>query len=475
MSIHSAEQLVLDILPQSPVVLEISPSQLTSDAGLLPMRLFDEKIGLTEQFAAALTDRRRDPEHTFLEMVRVRIFGLLADYEDQNDHDALRFDPVFKLVAGRQPEDAALASQPTHSRFENAIDIASLYRLRDVLIDQFLDSFDTPPSRLTFDIDTYDDPAHGEQQLVMFDAHNNQYQYQPRIITCAENDQVVMLCLLYGPAFAALGAEGDIQYLVERVRAKWPEVVIHLRGDSAFGCPAMYDMCEALQIEFSFGFGMNPLLNRNTQDLQAEAVQAYEDTDEPQRLFDAFEYRARSWPHARWVIVKAEANAAGTNRRAIVTNRPGGRVLPGPCYDEYTDRGESENRNKELKLGMHGERLSDHRYLANLFRLYLHAAALNLMVRLRKLVADPPPEPDDPIPQEAQEGRERRRGFNRRRERDPLGEGHPATWRTRLIKVAAEVTQSSRRMLVRLSASWPFHHHFWHVSECVNRFAAGFT
>jgi hypothetical protein len=475
MSIHSAEQLVLDFLPQTPVVLEISPTQLTSDAGLLPMRLFDERIGLTEQFAAALTDRRRDPEHTFLEMVRVRIFGLLADYEDQNDHDALRFDPVFKLVAGRLPQDAPLASQPTHSRFENAIDIASLYRLRDVLIDQFLDSFDSPPSRLTFDIDTYDDPAHGAQQLVLFDAHNNQYQYQPRIISCAENDHVVMLCLLYGSAFAGLGAEDDIRYLIQRVRAKWPDVVIHLRGDSAFACPAMYDMCEALRIDFSFGFGTNPLLKRNTQDLEDQALELYEATGQPQRLFDGFEYRARSWPHSRWMIVKAEANAQGTNRRFMVTNRPGGRVLPGPCYDDYTDRGESENRNKELKLGMHGERLSDHRYLANLFRLYLHAAALNLLVRLRRVVADPPPDPGGPLPQEAREGRERRRGFNRRRERDPLGEGHPATWRTRLIKVAAEVIQSSRRVLVRLSASWPFHHHLRHVSECVNRFVAGFT
>ena len=475
MSIQGADQIVFDFLRKIPVVLEVSESEITSDAGLLPIRQFDEKIELTERFAAALTDLRSAPSHTFLEMVRSRVFGVIADYEDQNDHDLLRSDPVFKLIAGRTPEDDDLASQPTHSRFENAIDIASLNRLRDVMIDQFLDSFDAPPLRLTFDIDTYDDPAYGEQQLVLFDGHHKQYQYQPRLITCAENDQVVMLCLLYGSACAALGAEDDIAYLERRIRARWPDVVIHVRGDSAFGCPRMYDICEDLRIDYSFGIGMNSTLKGNTEELQAKALKAYEDKHEPQRLFDAFAYRAGSWPHERWTIVKAEANDAGINRRAIVTNRPGGRVLPKATYDEYTDRGESENRNKELKLGMHGGRLSDHRYLANLFRLYLHAAALNLLVRLRNVVADPPPELESDVPQEAWEGCERRRVFNRRRERDPLGEGHPATWRTRLIKVAAEVIQSSRRVLVRLSSSWPFHHHLRHVSACVARFVGGFT
>jgi hypothetical protein len=149
----------------TPLVIEPSAGQLSSDAGLLPVRQFDERIGLTQAFAGALDDRR-DPaltEHTFLEMVRSRVYGILAGYEDQNDHDTLRADPVFKLVAGRSPEDDDLASQPTLSRFENAVSIRSLKRLRDVFLDQFIASFESPPRHLTFDLDAVDDPAHGQQ------------------------------------------------------------------------------------------------------------------------------------------------------------------------------------------------------------------------------------------------------------------------------------------------------------------------
>ena len=166
------------------------------------------------------------------------------------------------------------------------------------------------------------------------------------------------------------------------------------------------------------------------------------------------------------MVVKCEANAEGTNRRAVVSNRPGATVLPGAAYDAYADRGDSENRNKELKVGLQADRLSDHRYFANLFRLYLHAAAYNLLVRMRRIVADPPPAPErQELPTEALTGSQRRRYHNRRREHDPLGEGQPCTWRTRLIKVAARVRQTTRRVLVELSSSWPYLKHFQQVAR----------
>jgi len=359
-----------------------------------------------------------------------------------------------------------LASQPTLSRFENAINIASLWRLRDVFVDQFLASFVAPPRRLTFDIDTFDDPTHGDQQLTFFHGYYEQYQYQPRLITCAQNDLVVMACLLHGTAHAALGADDDLEYLVGRLRAKWPDVVIELRGDSGMAVPVMYDVCERLEVQYTFGLRLNPVLKRQSDALLAEAVKQYERTGQPQRLFTAFGYQAGSWALPRWVVVKAEAHAAGTNRRAVVTNRPGARVLPQAAYDEYANRGESENRNKEIKCGLEADRLSDHRYLANLFRLYLHAAALNLLVRLRNQVADPPPQnPDAELPREALAGYARRRFFNQRRDRDPLGEGHACTWRMRLIKVAARVIETTRRIVVRLSGSWPHLDHYRRVSQ----------
>jgi hypothetical protein len=448
--------------------VEPAAVQVSSDAGLLPFRQRDEQIGLTRQFAAALVDRRGAGHigHTFLEMTRARVYGILADYADQNDHDVLRSDPIFKLVCGRAIDDDDLASQPTLSRFENAIGTRSFFRLQDWLLEKFIAAFDEPPRHLTLDIDTFDDPTHGQQQLTFFHGFYEQYQYLPRAITCAENDLVVSVCLLYGTAHPALGAAEDVAYVVRRLRQVWPGVRIHLRGDSGFGVPAMYAICEQLEIDYTLGLGMNARLKQLSDPLLHEAVARWEASGQAQRLFTATWYRAESWPAQRWVVLKCEANAQGTNRRAVVTNRAGACVLPGACYDEYANRGESENRNKELKVGLQADRLSDHRYFANLFRLYLHTAAYNLLVRTRQVVADPPAElPRQELPTEALAGRQRRGWHNRRREQDPLGEGQPCTWRTRLIKVAARVRQTSRRVLVELSASWPYLAYFHRVCQ----------
>jgi hypothetical protein len=468
MIIQPAWQLSFDFFGSKPVVVEPAATQVSSDAGLLPFRQRDEQLGLTRQFAEALTDRRCVGHigHTFLEMARARIYGILADYADQNDHDVLRSDPIFKLICGRAITDDDLASQPTLSRFENAIGRKCFFRLQEMLLDQFIASFDKPPKCLTLDIDTFDDPTHGQQQLTFFHGFYEQYQYLPRAITCAENDLVLSVCLLHGTAHPALGAADDVEYVVRRLRQAWPGVRIHLRGDSGFGVPAMYVICEKLGIDYTLGMGMNARLKKLSDELLQQAVVRWEATGEPQRLFSALWYQAESWPAQRWVVVKCEAHAQGTNRRAVVTNRPGAFVLPGACYDDYANRGESENRNKELKDGLQADRLSDHRYFANLFRLYLHTAAYNLLVRTRQVVADPPADlPRQELPTEALAGRQRRNWHNRRREHDPLGEGQPCTWRTRLIKVAARVRQTSRRVLVELSASWPYLAYFQRVSQ----------
>jgi Transposase DDE domain group 1 len=462
--------LSFDLFAALPIVVEACPAPLTSDAGLLPLRQFDERIGFSAAFGTALHDPRdpRRVEHSFLEMVRMRLYGVLADYEDQNDHDTLRHDPVFKLLAGRASDGPGLASQPTLSRFENAIDCASLKRLKDVFLDQFIQSFAAPPKRLTFDVDAVDDPTHGKQQLTLFHGYFGQYQYFPLVITCADNDQVVMVSLRHGTAHAALGADADLEYLVTRLRQAWPDVHVHVRGDAGCGVPWMYQACEQLGIEYTFGLSANKVLQRETEDLQAEALRRFEETNQPVRLFCGWWYQAGTWERPRWVIAKAEAHAVGTNRRFIVSNRPGARVLLEPAYDDYAMRGESENRNKELKRDLAMDRLSDHRFCANYFRLYLHAAALNLLVRLRREVADPPPGPSEEVPAEALEGAERKQYQLVRRRQDPLGEGQPWTWRALLIKVAAQVVVSGRQVLVLLSGSWPHLGHYRRVSAHVS-------
>jgi hypothetical protein len=462
MSIHPAWQQAFDFFGL-PIVVEPSRAALSSDAGLLPLRQLDEQLGLTQTFAAALDDRRQPnrTEHSLLEMVRCRVYGILADYEDQNDHDTLRSDPLFKLLAERSPDGDDLASQPTLSRFENAISIAALKRLRDVFIDQFIAAFATPPRRLLFDLDAIDDPAHGHQQLTFWHGYYDQNQYLPLVITCADNDLFVVLSLRHGSAHAALGADGDLEYLVRRVRQVWPDVVIEVRGDAGFGVPALYEVCERLDLQYTFGLSSNAVLQRASDELLAQAVRGWQAAQQaaqqqgrpavPQRLFEGFWYRAASWSRPRWVIAKAEAHAQGTNRRFVVSNRPGAVVLPGATYDAYAERGESENRNKEFKCDLAMDRLSDHRFCANYFRLYLHAAALNLLVRFRRRVALPVSLQPAPAGTEA----ERRRHFRQRRQQDPLGGGQPCTWRSLFVKVAAEVLVSSRRIVVRLSSCWP--------------------
>jgi hypothetical protein len=469
MSIQTAWQESLDFFGL-PIVIEPSRAALSSDAGLLPIRQFDEQIGFSQAFAAALIDLRRPEyvDHTFAEMVRSRIYGILADYEDQNDHDTLRHDPVFKVVAGCSADDD-LASQPTLSRFENAIDIPSLKRLRDVFLDQFIASFARPPRHLVIDVDAVDDPAHGHQQLTFWHGFYDQNQYLPLVITCADNDQFLMVSLRWGTCHAALGADDDLAYLVKRLRQVWPGVTLHIRGDAGFGVPWMYEICERLALDYTFGLSANKVLQRQSETLLAEAVRRFEETGERQRLFDGFWYQAGTWPYPRWVIVKAEANTQGTNRRFVVSNRPGARILWEATYDDYAQRGESENRNKEFKCDLAMDRLSDHRFMANYFRLYLHAGAMNLLIRLRRQVADPPAVATEAeIPVEALAGDARRRYFRLRHQHDPLGEGQPCTWRTLLIKVAAEVLVSSRRIIVRLSSAWPHLEYFRQVCQALS-------
>ena len=427
---QTVAQICFDFFSRLPIVVEPKEVQVSSDTGILPIRQFDDQIGLTHRFIACLEDPR-DPnltDHSFAEMVRQRFYGIVAGYEDCNDHDTLRGDPVFKMVAGREPQENDLASQPTLSRFENAIDIPSLWRLHDFFIDEFIRSFQEAPLRITLDLDATDDPCHGQQQLALFHGFFDQYQYFPLMISCAETQQTLWAALRPGAVHAALGADDDLEYVVNRLRTAWPDVVIYVRGDAGFGMPWMYEVCERMELMYTFGLSTNAVLKRATEGLLQRAVERFEQTRESTRLFD--------------------------------------------------ERGESENRHKELKNGFAGDRLSCHRFLANYFRLQLHCAALNLLIQLRTVVADPPalttqedhspdrvPVADPTLPVEALTGQERRRYHTRRRRKDPLGKGHIATWQMMLIKVAGQVTQSARRILITIPAHWPHWSWFRHVCQ----------
>lgn len=450
MSAQDADQLSLDFLPHLSIVVQPHSGQMTSDAGLLPLAQFDRRWNYTARMARCLNDIAADRKplihHQNIEMLRQRLFGILAGYEDCNDHDALRSEPVFKMIADRLPQENDLASQPTLSRFENSVSVGSLFALNDFLVDTGVERLKQLhggqlPASITLDLDATDDPTHGQQQLTLFHGYFGQYQYFPLVISEPTSKHVFGVWLRPGTVHAALGADDDLMRVVNALHAERPDIQIHVRGDAAFGNPTMYQVCENNGLSYTFGFSSNARLKKLTEGLMDQAVRQYEQSKDKQRLFDCLEYQCDSWDRSRTVIAKAECHSQGTNLRFVVTSRAG--VTIGSAddgrreYDDYTQRGESEQRMDELKNGLKMDRLSCHRFMANFFRLLLHAAAFNLLNAIRQ---------SDELP-------------------ELLRVGQPCTWRTHLIKVAATIVQTTRRIIVRLSGNWPW----WSMYRAVAR------
>lgn len=449
------DQLAFDFLPYLPVVVQRHCGQLSSDAGLLPIRQFDQRWSFTARMAACLHDPKPRRGQSLISMLRQRLYGILADYEDCNDHDTLRDDPIFKLIAGRRPDDNALASQPTLSRFENLATPAVLQKLIDFNIQTGIERLKQKhggqlPASITLDLDATDDPTHGHQQLTLFHGYFEQYQYFPLIISEPTTRHVFLAWLRPGTVHAALGAEDDLMRLVNALRKERGDIQIHVRADAGFGLPRMYKICEENALTYTLGFAANPRLKKLTEELMRRAVELHGRTKEKARLFQCFQYQCDTWDRPRTVVAKAECHAGGTNLRFVTTHLP---VDPSPAdwpsdpvarevYDEYTMRGESEQRMDELKNGLHMDRLSCHRFMANFFRLLLHTASFNLLNAMRD---------DARLP-------------------ELLIAAQPCTWRTHLIKVAAQVVQTTRRIIVRLAVQWPW----WPMYKAATKRALAF-
>jgi hypothetical protein len=437
------EQLRFDFMPARDLVLRPGAGMLSSDAGLLAVRQFDERVGWTARFAACLEDRRGAPTHSVLSMIRQRVYGILAGYEDCNDHDALRTDPVFKMIADRLPEDDPLASQPTLSRLENSVAPAALFRLIDLMIDLGVQRLKathagTLPKRVTIDLDPTDDPAHGVQQLALFHGFYDQYQYYPMIISEPTTQHVFLAWLRHGTAGAALGAEDDVQRIARAFQNVNPATRLHVRGDAGIGSPEMYRMCEDQGHTYTIGLATNSKLKGWAHALVRRAERLYKQAGQPQRLFAFRWYRAKTWDKRRVVVAKAECSSEGTNLRFVVTNLPVKNDQHAEkIYDDYVQRGTSEQRMDELKNGLAAGRLSCHRFMANFLRLLMHTLAFNLLNALRDHTG---------VPEELRTAR-------------------PDTWRSKIIKVAATIVQTTRRVVVELSASWPF----WELLARVGR------
>jgi len=362
---------------------------LTSDGGLVWLARAEERLDLCAAFARAIRDWRRGPvRHPLALLLRQRILQIACGYEDQDDADTLRRDPLLKLVCGRHPEQGVdLASQPTLSRLENAVDRRACYRLAHALVRIYLQERERAhegggvPTHLLLDLDGTDDPTHGEQEGSSYHGYYQQHMYHPLLIFDGHTNQLITAVLRHGTVHASRGVVAILSRLVAAIRARWPQVGIELRADSGFAIPALYDYCEREGIGYTIGLAPNTRLQTLAAPLVEEAKRQRQESGEKVRLAGEGSYAADSWPHARRVVYKAEELEKGSNLRFVVTTRDD---EPLALYNWYVRRGEPELWIKDLKDACFADRLSCHRFWANQFRLLLHAAAYWLLDTLRR-------------------------------------------------------------------------------------------
>lgn len=419
--------IVFSSLKRQRIVADFDGGRLTSDAGALLLREVDRRIGLTQALAECIDDPR-DPakiRHDLRPMLTQRIFGIALGYEDLNDHQTLRNDPLMALLAQQRPDpDAPLASPSTLCRFENAVTRRSQVRMSGVLVDQFMASYDQPPPEIVLDFDATDDPLHGNQEGRFFHGYYDCYCFLPLYVFCG--DHLLASYLRPSNIDAAKHTRAILKLLVDRVRQEWPDTRIIFRGDSGFCRWKLLRWCERHGIGYVVGLARNQVLERKAARYMDAAEEAFQGSGQKQRHFHEFFYAAGTWDRKRRIIVKAERLLQGSNCRFVVTNLT---EPPQQIYDgRYTARGDMENRIKEQQLGLFADRTSCHDFAANQFRLLLASAAYVLVEHLRRV---------------ALAGTE-------------LARAQVGTIRVKLLKVAARVVTSVRRVVFHLSSAYPY-------------------
>ena len=422
------EPLLFSSLKSQKIVADFDGGQLTSDGGGLLLREADRVVGLTRRLAACLVDPR-DPAriiHDQQTMLAQRIHGIALGYEDLNDHNTLRDDPLMAVLADKTPTlENPLASSPTLCRFENRIDRDALARMAEVFVETFIASHKRPPKQLVLDFDATDDRVHGRQEGRFFHGYYDSYCFLPLYVFC--EDQLLVAYLRPSNIDAPKHTRAVLKLLVRRLRQAWPKVRIIIRGDSGFCRWRLMRWCEKHDVYYVLGLARNAVLERQAEPFMERAERTFEQTGCKQRRFHEIRYAAGTWDRKRRVIVKAEYLPQGPNTRFVVTNLRERR--PAQIYDGlYTARGEMENRIKEQQLHLFADRTSCHQFIANQFRLMLASAAYVLVDYLRRIVL---------------KGTE-------------LSCAQVATIRVKLFKVAARVRCSVRRVVFHFSSSYPY-------------------
>ena len=386
------------------------------------------KSQIVDQLIAA-TGYGRKHAITLLKLIRQRVLQIVAGYEDCNDADTLRSDPMLKTVCDQLPEsDPDLATQPTFSRLENSVTKKDLMRLSRWLLGRYVRSLKKRrPSKIILDLDSTDDHTHGQQEFSFYHGYYRNHILHPLLIFDADTGDLVCAVLRPGNKGAASHIVPILKRVVEAIRqGVGTDVEIEIRADSGFATPRLYEFCECEEnkLQYVIGLSRNPRLQRVVEPLLDSTRERFLEREEKQRQFDEFLYRAHSWDRSRRVIVKVEVDQRGINRRFVVTNRDD--LCSQSLYDHYTNRGQTENFIKAFKNHLSMDRLSCHRFLANQFRLLLHALAYQMFVRLRDYLHG-----------------------------TPWHKLEIETLRRRVLKIGARIRQTTRRIWVHLSSAFP--------------------
>jgi hypothetical protein len=420
------------------VVGEFSGGAMTSDGGALLLRETEQKLNLLPRFGQCFLDGRKPEriEHSVEQMLAQRVYGLALGYEDLNDHEQLRHDPLLGVLAGKaEAGQEALAGKSTLNRMELGDGTPNRYKkitfwrdaVDDLLVDAFLESQREAPEQIVLDIDTTDLALHGEQEGRFYHGYYDHYCYLPLYVFAGEH----VLCARLRPSNIdpSSGSLKEIERIVKRMRARWLEVKIVLRGDSGFCREQLMAWCEAHQVDYVFGMARNGLLEKMVAEALEQARQQWEQTQQPARVFLEFEHETVSgtWSRRRRVVAKAEHIDGKSNPRFIVTSLGSQVGAAQQLYEDlYCARGDIENRIKE-QFVLFADRVSAATMRANQLRLYLSVMAYSLVCGLRRL------------------------GLRATQ----LAHAQAGTIRLRLLKIGARIRVTVRKVWVQMSSSFP--------------------
>ncbi len=404
--------------------------RLTSDGGVMLLGAAEHRLEIAQRLAPLIADPR-DPllvTHSIADILRARMLAIACGYEDADDLDHLRTDPGFKLACGRLPDSGRdLCSQPTVSRWENAPSLREVMRMTYAMVDIYCASYPRPPAAVTLDIDDTVDVVHGHQQLSLFNAHYDERCFLPIHVYDTATSRPVVVLLRPGKTPSGSEVRSHLRRLVRRIRSRWPNTRLTIRGDGHYGRPEVMAWCEANAVDYIFGLPSNAVLNRLVE-LAADDVRVRRAEDQALvlRRYAETHYGAKSWACERRVAARIEASTQGLDIRFVVTNLAKGSAEW--LYDTlYCARGQAENLIKLHKGQLASDRTSCRSALANQVRLVLHTAAYWLMLTVRDAIPKP----------------------------QTLATAEFITLRMRLLKIAARVTETATRVRIALAAACP--------------------